>query len=139
MSARALRRGFTVVETTAALVTLTVAGVLVAQLVTWLVNERIRAEQRQAAIEWAVNVLEAARSGSWAEVTPDWAARQRLPAELAARLREPGAAVRVDAVPGRPNLKQVTAEIHWRNTDGTPTSPVALTTRLAARSAEGRP
>jgi len=139
MTQWAHRRGFTIVETAAGLATLAVAGVLIAQLLTWLVNERTRADQRQAAIEWAVNVLEAARARPWEELTAEWAARQTLPAALADRYRQPGAEVRVEAVPGRPYLKQVTAVLRWRNHDGTPTRPVTLTTRLADRSAEVRP
>lgn len=139
MTRHAERRGFTIVETGVALVTLAIAGVIIAQLLTWLLNERIRADQRQAALEWAVNVLEAARAQPWADVNAEWAANQRLPSAQANRLNHPTATVRVESVPGQTGVKQITAEVRWLNNDGTPTRPIVMTTRLANRSPGGRP
>ena len=82
------RRGFTVLETLAALAILAVAMVLAAQVGVWSLMERSRSATRYEVLEAANNTLEAARVRSWTELTPDWAAEQRLPQTLAERLHK---------------------------------------------------
>ena len=73
------RPGFTRYRVTlVAIGVLTTAAVIAAQLGTSSLIERGRTEERQAATEAAANILEAARARTWAYLTPEWAAGQRL-------------------------------------------------------------
>ena len=131
------RPGFTIMETVLALGVLTTAAVLVAQLGTWSLAERARAGERFAAVEAAANVLEAARARPWADLTPEWAAGQRLPDDLAARLRGAALAVRVDTEPTRPRVKRVTVELGWTHADRAKARTVTLVGLFADRAAGG--
>lgn len=130
------RRGFTVMETTLAIGILAVGLVLVAELVTWSLAERARLLRRQEAIEAAANIMEAARACPWEQLDADWAARQRLPESLAARLREGRVAVRVEREKHAPALKRLTVVIEGKNMP-----PVQLTGLYSARVAKtgGKP
>jgi len=112
------RNGFTIMETAIALALLSFAMVLVAQLGTWTLAERARAEERLAAIEGVANVLEAARGRPWTDLTPEWATEQRLTDDLADRLHEAVLTVRVEPEPDRPRVKRVTVQLGWTHGDG---------------------
>ena len=129
------RRGFTVLETLAALAILSVAMVLAAQVGVWSLMERSRSATRYEVLEAANNILEAARARSWTELTPDWAAEQRLPEELAGRLPEGQLQVRLQLEASRPQCKRVTVEIRWTVDQGVPARPVRLVGVFGARSA----
>lgn len=133
------RRGFTIIETALALTILAMASVMVAQMATWSLAERAKVEARLAVTEWTANVLETARGRDWTELTPDWAAAQKLPDDLAARLPAIAVAIKVAAEPDRPLLKRVSVEVRWKNPDGTPTPPVTMTGLFAAREKRGAP
>ena len=130
------RRAFTVMETTLALGILAVGLVLVAELVTWSLAERARLLRRHEAIEAAANIMEAARACPWERLDADWAARQRLPESLAARLHEGRVAVRVEQDKHVPTLKRLTVVIEGKNLP-----PVQLTGLCGARVAKtgGKP
>ncbi len=129
-----VRRGFTVLETVAALATLAVAMVLAAQVGVWSLMERSRSATRYEVLEVANNFLESARARSWMELTPDWAAEQRLPQALAERLHDGHLSVRVEPEAARPQSKRVTVEIHWTLDQGMPAPPVRLVGVFGARS-----
>jgi type II secretory pathway pseudopilin PulG len=131
------RAGFTVLETIMALGVLSVAAVVVAQTATWSLFERARTEERLAATEAAANVLEAGRARPWAELTPEWAAAEQLPEDVAARLSDPSLAVRVAEEPGRPRVKRVTIELKWTDRYGKDAPPIVLVGLFADRSAGG--
>jgi prepilin-type N-terminal cleavage/methylation domain-containing protein len=132
---RAGRRGFTLVELLVALAVLGVVLLLVAQLGYLVLRERQRSGARQQAQEAAANVLEAARACPWDDLTPAWAARQRLP-ESAARLLPDGRLeVRVEPEPSRPHTRRITAEVRWSLDDDRPARPVRLVALRSARSA----
>ena len=76
---------------------------------------------------------------AWADVTPEWAAEQKLPDDLAARLPSVAVAIKVAPEPNRPLLKRVGVEVKWKNPDGTPTPPVTMTGLFAAREKRGAP
>jgi prepilin-type N-terminal cleavage/methylation domain-containing protein len=135
------RRGFTVLETLAALAILAVAMVLAAQLGVWSLLERSRSTTRYEVLEAANNILEAARASSWTELTPDWAAGHRLPEGLAERLHDGQLHVRVEPEASRPQCKRVTVEIRWTLDQGRPARPVRLVGMFGARSvtAGGKP
>src|SRR5437763_3151952 len=131
------RPAFTAMEVVIALALLGTATVLVAQVATASLAERVRAAERLAAIEETANVLEAARARPWADLTPDWAASQRLPDELAARLRQPVFTVRVEPEPDRPRVKRVSVELSWRHADGAQARTAKTVGLFADRSAGG--
>ena len=133
------RRGFTILEATLALGLLAIALVMVAQLATQALAERIGTEERLAAMETAANTLEAARALSWTELTPEWAAKQRLPEPLAERLFEHRFSVRVEPQPDRPNVKRVSVELRWKHHAAEDARTVSLVGLFADRSAEGEP
>jgi prepilin-type N-terminal cleavage/methylation domain-containing protein len=133
------RSGFTMLETTVALGIFAIALILAAQLGTQSLAERQRVEQRLAAIEFADNILESARARSWAELTPEWAAAQRLPAELADRLLDPSLSVRVEAERDRPGVKRITVDLHWRHSHGVDARAVSLTAVFSDRFGGGKP
>jgi prepilin-type N-terminal cleavage/methylation domain-containing protein len=129
------RHGFTLLETMVALGILGVVLLVLAQLAYLLLCERQRDAARQEAVEEAANVLEAARACSWEDLTPAWAARQRLPGPLAGRLRDGRLEVRVEPEASRPQTRRVTVEVRWSLEDGKPARPVQLVTLRSARSA----
>ena len=136
-SPRAPRRGFTMAECGIALAVLAAVGVVVAQLATTSLAERLRSEARLEATETAANVLEAARARPWDELTPQWAAEQKLPAHLAERWLAGSLTVRVEPEPQRPYLKRVTVDVLWGGVGHGPERPVTLTALFAARAAGG--
>jgi hypothetical protein len=127
------RSGFTIMETSIALGMLLLAMVLVAQLGTWMLAERVRAEERLAAIEGVANVLEAARARPWKDLTPEWAAEQRLTDDLADRLYEAELTVRVEPEADRPRVKRVTVQLAWTHTDGATARTAAVVGLFADR------
>ncbi len=129
------RRAFTVLELTAALAGLAVAMVFVGQIAFWSMTDRRRTATRYEALEAAGNILEIAQATTWDALTPDWAASQRLPADLTLHMYEPKLTVRVDTDASRPYVKRVTVEIAWMLDAAVPAAPVVLTGWFSARSA----
>ncbi len=133
------RLGFTVIEVVVGIGVLLVGATILAQLATWSLSQRALADTRLEAMEWATNVLENARAKAWTELTAEWAAGQKLPAELADRMVQPVATVRVEPEPGSPRLKRVTVSIRWFIAEGAKAPPVDLMTLFADRAAEAQP
>ncbi len=134
MTRHARRRGFTILESALALAMLTMASVLVAELTTWALAERARADTRLAAIEWADNVLESARAQPWNDLTPAWAATQKLPEDLAFRMLEPVVTVTVEPEAERPLLKRVTVTVKWNQAFKAPAPPVVMSSVFAGHA-----
>jgi len=134
-----LRPGYTMLEVVAAFGVLTVAMVIVAQLGTRALTERVRADEQMLATESAANVLEAARARPWADLTPDWAAGQRLPEDVTDRLPDARLAVRVEPEPERPRVKRVTVELRWQERGGPIARAVTTVALFADRAAGGAP
>ena len=130
------RRGFTITEIALALGALATVAIIVAQLATWSLGERARADARLEAVEAATNVLEEARARPWDELTPEWAEGQRLPDHLAQRWRDSRLTVRVEPEPDRPQLKRVTVEVRCGGDVG-PVQPVTLSALFGARAVGG--
>jgi hypothetical protein len=118
-----------------ALGTLALAMVLVAEVSLQSLGERRRSSTRQDAVECAANVLESARALPWEELTPEWAAGQRLPEHLGQRLPGGKLTVRVEPEAGRPHTRRVTVEVSWERTKEGPAGPVRLVGLSSARSA----
>ena len=83
------RRGFLMMEVAVTLGIFGIALILTAQLATFAIAEQTAAHERLAAIEFADNVLETARAKPWSELTPEWAASQKLPEDWADRVQNP--------------------------------------------------
>jgi prepilin-type N-terminal cleavage/methylation domain-containing protein len=130
--AAGLRGGFTILETSVALALLGLALVTTTQLAVWVLSERGRGRDQQAAAELAANVLESARACRWEDLTPAWAAAQRLPGVF----QEDGwqLAIRVAPEPSQPEqLKRVTVVVRPAARKGGTALPVEMMTFLAAR------
>ena len=133
------RPGFTVVEMVAAFSILGVVLVVVAQTSVWSFGERQRNSARQAAQELAENVLQSAHSRSWEDLTPAWAATQKLPKEWQDTFPEGGLTIRVEPEKGLENVKRVTVAIRWRSHAGSvPPMVIELTALFSTRSAAGK-
>ncbi len=130
------RGGFTILEVSVATGALVVGMLLVAQAAIWSLAERGRTAARREALEAAANVLEAARALPWRDLTPEWAALQRLPDDLSERLADGKLTVRVTPEASRPATKRVAVEVTWSHTDGTPGRPVRLVSLFGDRAAE---
>jgi prepilin-type N-terminal cleavage/methylation domain-containing protein len=137
MSGRARRTGFTLMESLAALGVLATAAVVAAQLATWSMTERTHTSERLAVMDAAANIMEMARAQTWADLTPEWAAGQRLSEPLAARLGDGTLTVRVTPEPDRPHVKRVTVEIQWDHQPSIAARSVVLVGLFAERSAGG--
>jgi prepilin-type N-terminal cleavage/methylation domain-containing protein len=124
-------RGFTIAEAMAVLVILSVILVLLVQTATWVLRERLRSTDQQAAQELAANVLEAARARAWNDLTPEWAAGQRLPEPYAQRGWK--LQVHVEPEKSRPRTRRVTVAVQWRP-EQAESSPVQLVGLFGARS-----
>jgi type II secretory pathway pseudopilin PulG len=127
--------GFTILEITLALGVLLVAMMLVAQVGFESMRGRARNAARHQAEELAANMLEAARACPWEDLTPEWAAAQRLPASGAESLVNGQLAVRVTLEADRPHLKRVTVTVSWTQDGGKPARPVELVGLFSSRTA----
>jgi type II secretory pathway pseudopilin PulG len=128
-----IRGGFTILEVVASMAILTFAIALVGQLGAWTLAERVRSRDHQAAVESAANVLESARACPWDDLTPAWAASQRLPPFLAGRQWQ--LTIQVAAEKQQPLTKRVTVEIQALHQSGKLTPPVRMIGIFSARSA----
>jgi hypothetical protein len=95
--------------------------------------ERMRSATRQGALEAAANTLETARALPWEDLTPEWAAAQRLP-EAWTKLQSDGRLeVRVEPETTAPRTKRVTVTIRWDFKPGMPPQELQLVTLFSAR------
>jgi type II secretory pathway pseudopilin PulG len=118
------RIGFTVLETVVALGLLILALTMTAQLGTWALLERSRADARYEAAEAAANILEAARSLKWSDITPEWCNSQRLADYSSGRLRD--AILTVQVKMEARGLKRVNVEIRWPEAMSPPSKPLVM-------------
>lgn len=127
------RRGFTLLEVTAALAMLLMAATLAAQLVFWNLHEAARSRAKQEAQEIAANVLESARSLPWSELGSSWAIAQHL----SPALEEQGWRLTVAvALEQRISMvKRVTVTLQPPAKSDDPAPPVQLVGLYSARTA----
>ena len=128
------RRGFTVTEVVVATAVLAGITVVLAQVATWSLVERVRGAERQEVVESAANVLESARAQSWEQLTPTWAKGQRLPESLQQRLLNGRLVTRLEPDASTPQIKRLTVTIAWDLAEGLPVRPVQLATLFGDRS-----
>lgn len=133
------RAGFTATETVIGLAVLAGAAAMLGELASQSLAVRARADARLEAVDTAANVLEEARVRPWSELTPEWAAAQKLPESLTERWPDMRLSVRVEPEANRPRVKRVTVEIKWTGSNRAGWPPVTTTGLFAARAAEGKP
>jgi hypothetical protein len=127
-----------VAEATVALAAVAILGVVIAQCTVWGVRERARLAARQAALELAANVLEAARATPWDRLDQDWAAAQVVPSEMADLLPEGKVVATVEPEKLSPHARRVTVEVRWRSDPTLDPYSVQLTTVLSARAEKAK-
>jgi Tfp pilus assembly protein FimT len=114
------RRGISSAEMAVAFALFAIAVAMAGQLSGFVSMERMRTAARQDAVEQCANVLERARSVPWKELTPEWAAKQKLSAGHL--LPQGSLQVVVSRVKDEPKLKKVDATAKWmmeRETEAT--------------------
>jgi prepilin-type N-terminal cleavage/methylation domain-containing protein len=126
------RAGFTLAEITVTVVILGIVAVIVAQVVVWSLQERGRLSSKEAALELADNVLEAARAQSFDKLDQAWADAQVIPVALADLLPEGKLTVKVEPVK---QSRRITVEVRWQYEEYLPPHSVALTSILSDRVA----
>jgi hypothetical protein len=126
------RTGFTVLETSVAIGLLALGMAATAQLGIWVLAERGRNRDQQAALELAANVLEAALASRWEALTPAWAAGQHLPGLLEERGWR--ITVRVAEERRAQRLKRITVQVHMPARAGGMPQPVELVGLFAPRA-----
>ena len=123
-------------ETLLAFAVLTSVAAGIAEMATWSLSERARADARLEAINSTANVLEQARARKWDDLTAEWASSQRLPDYVTARWPDSQLSVRVEPEANRPRVKRVTVEVKWPGAGHASWKPVTLTALFAARTGE---
>jgi len=128
---KAFRRGFTLLEITAALAVLLFASTVAAQLAFWVIQEISHGRASQTAQEFAANVLESARAQSWDDLGPSWARAQHLPATL----QEKNWQLQITVAPEPKNrlVKRVTVDIERAEEHGRKGVAVYLVGLFSAR------
>ena len=124
---RRLQRGAMLAEVGVALVVLSVAMILVAQMVAAVGTQHRMAEQNALAQQEAANLMERLFVMPWTELTQETASQLSLSARCRQQL--PDASLNLKVVPGNgpPVGRQLTIEIAWRGRDGGHVRPVRLT------------
>jgi len=122
-------------EAVAALGILMVVMVVVAQTGVWGMRERARSASHQSAVELAHNIMEAARARAPQDLTPAWAAQQKLPKEWNDQFHTAKLMVRVEPEKSLPSAKRVTVELHWGH-EPIPGS-LQLVSVFSSRTAQG--
>ena len=103
-----------------------VLALIVVPTLTWISAERRSAEQHQALVEEASNLMDRFTSRPWGEITPEQAAKLQLADELKRRTgAELQAEVETDA--GDADDKRVALRIDWTDHAGRPAPTVRLT------------
>ena len=127
------RGGFTLIDAIAALAILAIVAVIVAQCITWSLQERARLASKQAAVELAANVLEAARALPPGRLDRAWAEAQKVPSELSEMLPEGKVVVTIEPAALAPHAQHVSVEVLWQRGPELPPRSVQLTTILSPR------
>lgn len=130
-------RGFTLIEMVMAMAVIAVAMLIVAQVATSSMVQRLHLAARSAALEHAANVLEGARAVGADGLTQEWAAEQRrlpLPAALPADSRID---IEIEAAAAAPTLRRVTVQVGWRFHEEEAPHSVQLAGFFAPREEKG--
>ncbi len=130
------RKAIAILDVTIGLGVLSTAMIMAVQTTLWILGERQQSEVRYQAIEAAANLLEAARTCSWDDLDTKWAESRQLPSSLTERLQSPKLLVQVLPEPSRKQMKRLTVELTWTQTDGRPAPPITVTALFARRQGD---
>ncbi len=123
----ARRRGFTMLEITAATVMLATAMTLTVQLLYGVAAERRAAERRLCAVQEVANLMERVAARPWGEVTPESLKAVSLSPRTIQALPGGELTATVDDSAATRGEKRIRLRLRWRDRAGTWTSPVRLT------------
>ncbi len=120
------RRGMTMLEILCAGAMLGALLVVCLQLFSAAAGQRRAAQQRQAAIREAANVMERLDGLSFDRLTPEGVGRVQLCDE--ARQALPGAEleIQLSTPAGEPEARRITVLLRWQDRTGRPLRPVRL-------------
>jgi len=129
------RRGYNLMEVSAAMLILALVLPMVAQLACWSLRQRSRTLSQHAALELANNVLESARACSWPQLSAEWAAAQKIPADITPLL--PDGTLTAQVEPDKQQARRVTVTVTWSTGDPGPPRQLRLVTLLSPRMTTG--
>ena len=120
------RSGFTLVEVVAAAFIVVAMATMLVQFLAAAGRQRRAADQHQAAMQEAANLMERICAQPFEAIGPDTATRMQLAEHLHAVL--PGARLDVEATPspGDPQVRRIVVTVHSASDDGSPRRPVRL-------------
>lgn len=120
------RRGFTLWETSVALLVLTALTAICLQFFAAANDQRTQVFARLTATQEAANLLERARALDWNDLTPRSTAKFQLSPQARRVLSEGRVEVLVDQAAGALPAKRVAASVWWRPQPGVPEQEVRL-------------
>jgi type II secretory pathway component PulJ len=123
----ARRRGFTMLEITAATVMLATAMTLTVQLLDVVAAGRRAAERRLCAVQEVANLMERVAARPWEEVTPESLKEVSLSSRTLQALPGAELTATVDDASATRGEKEIGLRLRWRDRAGTWTAPVRLT------------
>jgi prepilin-type N-terminal cleavage/methylation domain-containing protein len=127
LSKRTDRRGFTLTETTVAMVVLAAAIVAVAQLMAAVATRRLASERETVAQQEVANLMERVFIVPWAELSEENVAGFQLSETCQQRLPEPKLDISVKSAAGSPAGRQVRVELTWMDSGGQSRRSAGLT------------
>jgi type II secretory pathway pseudopilin PulG len=123
---RPARSGFTIVETIGACVILGIIFSMTVPMFLVIARERHSTEQRQFALQHAVNLLEQATARRWSELEPGRLPVPDADADLATVLPGLERSLVVKSIDGSPESRQIVASIRWQSRPGQLVSPIEI-------------
>ena len=123
-----LRCGFTLIEMIGTCVLLGVVISMTVPMTLLVARERRSTEQRQVAMQHAMNLLEAAMSKTWSELPPGSLDCPTMDQDLTKLLPGFEQSLVVRSLHEQPESRQITASIRWKNHAGQLVSPIRLST-----------
>ena len=120
------RRGFTLLETTVALLVLAALTTLCLQFFAAASDQRRQVFAQLAATQEAANLLERAEALAWNDLTTENAAKLQLSPQARQTLPEGRVEMLVDGPSGTPPAKRVAVAVRWRPLPGEPEREVRL-------------
>lgn len=122
-----VRRGFTLVEVSAAAAILALCMALTVQVVGWVGAERRIAARRQWALREADNLMERLTIRPWESLKPDGVDDPKVVERIRSELPDGRLKIEVSPATGDPAAKRVRVEIRWKNKAGNDDAPVQVT------------
>ena len=120
------RRGFSLIEMIGACVLLGILLSMAAPMFAIVARERLATEQRQFALQHAVNLLERARQQAWSNLQPGVLPVPDADQELRTVLPGVERTLEVQPTEGEPDSRQLIATIRWKDRGDQFMAPIRL-------------